>query len=80
MVYIIIIYLLHPFKYIGESIYNILPTEVWYIVLLASLDDLSRGMRFPTMCYVWQGKAQTSLRICAVWSEPLLVPWLFYDC
>ena len=25
-------------------------------------------------------KAQTSLRICAVWSEPLLLAWIFYDC
>ena len=28
----------------------------------------------------WQAKAQTSLRIRAVWSEPLLVAWIFYDC
>ena len=25
-------------------------------------------------------QAQTSLRICAVWSEPLLVSWIFYEC
>ena len=25
-------------------------------------------------------KAQTSLRICAVWSEPLLVAWIFSEC
>ena len=31
---------------------------------------MSRGMRFPTMWYV---------QICPVWSEPLLVPWIFYD-
>ena len=37
-------------------------------------------MRFPTMWYVQPAKAQTSLRICAVWSEPLLVSWIFYDC
>ena len=29
--------------------------------------------------YVRPAKAQTSLRICAVWSEPLLVPWIFYE-
>ena len=41
---------------------------------------LSRDMRFPTMWYVWQAKPQISLRIGAVWSEPLLVAWIFYDC
>ena len=41
---------------------------------------LSRGMRFPTMWYVQPAKPQTSLCICAVWSEPLLVAWIFYDC
>ena len=31
---------------------------------------------------MWYGrpaKAQTSLRICAVWSEPLLVAWILYE-
>ena len=37
-------------------------------------------MRFPTMWYVRPAKAQPSLHICAVWSEPLLVAWIFYDC
>ena len=37
-------------------------------------------MRFPTLWYVWPAKAQTSLRIRADWSEPLLVAWIFYDC
>ena len=37
-------------------------------------------MRFTTMWYVWPAKAQTSLRIHAVWSKPLLVAWIFYDC
>ena len=41
---------------------------------------LSRNMRFPTMWYVWPATAQTSLCIRAVWSEPLLVAWMFYDC
>ena len=36
-------------------------------------------MRFPTMWYVRPAKAQTSLRIRTVWSEPLLVAWLFYE-
>ena len=34
---------------------------------------LSRDMRFPTMWYVRPAKPQISLRIRAVWSEPLLV-------
>ena len=41
---------------------------------------ISQCMRFPTMWYVRPANAQTSLRIRAVWSEPLLVAWLFYDC
>ena len=41
---------------------------------------MSRDMIFPTMWYVRPAKAQISLRICAVWSEPLLVAWIFYDC
>ena len=36
--------------------------------------------RFPTTWYVQPAKAQTSLRIRAVWSEPLLAGWIFYDC
>ena len=34
---------------------------------------MSRDMSFPTTWYVWPAKAQTSLRICADWSEPLLI-------
>ena len=37
-------------------------------------------MRFPTMWYVRPPKPQISLRICAVWAEPLLVAWIFYEC
>ena len=37
-------------------------------------------MRFPTMWYVGPAKPQISLRICTVWSEPLLVAWIFYEC
>ena len=37
----------------------------------------SRNIRFLTM---WYAKAQISLHICAVWSEPLLVAWIFYEC
>ena len=38
---------------------------------------MSRDMRFPTMWYIRPAKAKTSLRIRTVWSEPLLVAWLF---
>ena len=37
---------------------------------------MSRDMIFPTMWCVRPAKAQTSLRIRAVWSEPLLVAWI----
>ena len=43
-------------------------------------NHLSQCMRFPTMWYVRPAKPQISLRKCAVWSEPLLVAWVFYDC
>ena len=36
-------------------------------------------MRFPTMLFVRTAKAQTSLRIRAVLSDPLQVAWVFYD-
>ena len=44
--------------------------------------DLSQCMSFPTMWYVRPAKPQISLRIHvrAVWSEPLLVAWIFYEC
>ena len=45
-----------------------------------SLLHLSQCMRFPTIWYVRPAKPQISLRIRAVWSEPLLVAWVFYDC
>ena len=35
--------------------------------------NLSHDMRFPTLWYVRPAKAQTSLLICADWSEHLLV-------
>ena len=37
------------------------------------INDVSRDMRFPTICYVRPAKPQISLRISAVQSEPLLV-------
>ena len=36
---------------------------------------MSWDIRFPTMWYVRPAKAQTS----TVWSEPLLVTWIFYE-
>ena len=41
---------------------------------------LSQYMRFPTMWYVRPAKSQIRLRIRAVWSEPLLGAWVFYNC
>ena len=51
-----------------------------YSQLILQCIEMSRNVRFPTMWYVRPAKAQTSLRIRAVWSEPLLVAWIFYDC
>ena len=39
---------------------------------------LRHNLRFPTMWYVRPAKLQTSLRIRAAWSEPLLVTWMFW--
>ena len=41
--------------------------------------NTSRNMRFPTMWYVRPAKPRISLRIRTVWSEPLLVAWIFYE-
>ena len=41
---------------------------------------MSRDIRFPTMWYMRPAKTQISLRIHSVWSEPLLVAWIFYAC
>ena len=41
---------------------------------------LSLSMRFPTMWYVQPVKFQTSLRIRADCSEPLLIAWILCDC
>ena len=54
--------------------------------------QMSRDMRFPTMWVVMDGpsitsnvvcgtaKPQISLHIRVVWSEPLLVAWISYEC
>ena len=44
------------------------------------LDIKISNMRYPTMWYVRPAKPQISLCIRPVWSEPLLVAWIFYDC
>ena len=70
--------------------------QVWYLIVsipdLCTLTyfahnqqrwkytNMSKCMRFPTMWNVRPAKPQISLRIRAVWSEPLLVTWVFYDC
>ena len=41
---------------------------------------LMSRLKSPTMWYVRPAKAQISLRIRAVWAEPLLVTWIFYEC
>ena len=40
----------------------------------------NKNWAVTTMWHVWPAKAQISLRICAVWPEPLLVAWIFYEC
>ena len=55
---------------------------LWYflIILTYYFWHLSQCMRFLTMWYVRPAKPQINLRIHAVWSEPLLVAWVLYDC
>ena len=48
-------------------------------ILISNVQEMSHHMRFPTMWYERPAKAQTSLRIWAVWSEPLLVTRILYD-
>ena len=62
------------------------PGHVWYLIVsilnlcILLYFDKSRGVRFLTMWCVRPAKAQTSLHIHAVWSEPLLVAYIFYEC
>ena len=37
-------------------------------------------LRFPASWYVQPAKSQISMRILAVWSKPLLIAWIIYDC
>ena len=67
----------------GKCLYN--NPSFWFKHLylhfhLHSNIQMSRDMIFPTMWYVRPAKPQISLRIRAVWSEPLLVAWIFYEC
>ena len=41
---------------------------------------MSRAWDFPTLWYKRPAKPQISLRIPSVWSEPLIVAWVFYGC
>ena len=52
----------------------------WSLPSFLLWHDLSRDMRFPKMWYVRPAKAQTSLRIRPVWSEPLQVGWIINEC
>ena len=54
------------------SLFSVNVLMLWY--------HLSQCMKFQTMWYVQPAKAQTSLRIRAVWAEPLLVARVFYEC
>ena len=57
-----------------------IPREINEKEVHVLLLQLSQCRRFPTMWYVRPAKPQISLRIRAVWSEPLQVAWVFYDC
>ena len=80
----------HP-KHLLEIIYNF-TLKNCVVVSLTHLSRMDSGrtgwytkqmcsdMRFPIMWYVRPAKSQISLRIRAVWSEHLLVAWIFYEC
>ena len=59
---------------------KICPATVERVDYILDIHEMSRGMRFPTMWYVRPAKSHISLRIRAVWSEPLLVTLRFYEC
>ena len=66
--------------YTGSSESTSQNTTLTEITCHSSDIQMSQCMRFPTTCYVRLAKPQLSLRIRAVWSEPLLVAWVFFDC
>ena len=49
-------------------------------IIYTFIKPLSRENWFQTMWYMRPAKPQISLSIHAVWSEPFLVAWIFYDC
>ena len=51
---------------------------VLYYIVLYYYNEPVREISNNVVCA--PAKPQISLRICAVWSEPLLVAWVFYDC
>ena len=54
---------------------------IFYPTLTLTINSyMSLDMRFLTMWYVLPATPQISLRIRAVWSEPLLVALIFYEC
>ena len=54
------------------------PVHMATLMWVPVIPYLSRDMRFLAMWYVRPAQAQTSLRKRAVWSEPLLVTYIFY--
>ena len=48
--------------------------ETVYEFIIEPVHEISNNV------VVRPAKPQISLRIRAVWSEPLLVAWVFYDC
>ena len=81
------VYPLIPFHSVlkkSEAVRDVLETKLIQSNSVVELRyvhlKLSQYMRFPTMWYVRLAKPQISLRIRTVWSEPLQVAWVFYDC
>ena len=74
--------LIHPFLTRShQRLFHVIDILIGRTFIHVTLEvvKLSSNMIFPTMWYVRPAKAQTSLRIRAVWSEPLIVAWIFYD-
>ena len=64
----------------NTSIETFLTRDLTDITSCLNVRDLSQCMRFPTIWYLRPAKPQISLRIRAVWSEPLLVARISYEC
>ena len=63
-----------PYSFI--NVCQIVMSLIFYLHIFL---HMSRDMRFPTG-YVRPVKPHISLRMPAVWSEPLLVAWMSYEC